>query len=102
MITIANDQKGVGRKRPSQFYKKFPIVLGGHSLPANVFVHVRPVAEIMPIGCEFGAELLVPRKVIGHRINVEEQWLGTLFALDQVDGLVEIKSIGLEIACAEI
>src|SRR6478609_8054112 len=44
----------------------------------------------------------IPRKMIGNRVDIEEERPPSSFATDQIDGAGEVKAVGLETARAEI
>src|SRR3954453_16839052 len=90
-------------------------------LTTQIFVNVRPVAEITPFGREIGTEAEVPREMVLRRIDQQEQRILAALLRDRVRGLVEIERVrveefraersgvekvldagrGLEVACAE-
>src|SRR5438105_13710680 len=73
MIAITYDQKRFSGEFPSQPLQKTPIVVRCHFLTANIFIDLRIIAGIAPLRRKRRAQALVPREMIGDRVNVEEE-----------------------------
>src|ERR1035437_8844719 len=102
MIAIAHDQERLRREFLCQPLQETPVVMRCHPLTTNVFINVRGIAEITPIQCKLGTQARVPGKMIGHGVNVEEERPIAALAFDNFGGLIEIKTISLEVTRAEV
>src|SRR5438270_2290306 len=102
MIAITYDQKRFSGEFPTQPLQKTPIVVRCHFLTANIFIDRWIIAGIAPVGRQLGTQALVPREMIGHRVNVKEERSANALTFDNLNSLIEIKTIGLEVARAKV
>ena len=73
-----------------------------HFLTANIFIDLRIIAEITPAWRKLRAQALVPREMIGDRVNVKEERSSASLAFNNLKSLIEIKTIGLEVTRAKV
>ena len=73
VVAEAHDQEGFRREVALQAIEQRRIILRGHALTAQIFVDIGRVAEIAPVRRQLGPQPAVPGKVIGDRVDEEEQ-----------------------------
>ena len=102
MIAVTHDQERFSREFPRQPRQQRSVVLRRHPLASDILLYVRRIAEVMPVWREFGTQAGVPGEMIGDGVNVEKERPVAALALDDLDSLIEIETVGLEVRGAEV
>src|SRR5262249_57681421 len=82
--------------------KQRGIILRAQRLSPYVFIDIRSIAERAPVRRDFRAIGEVPREMIGGRVDEQEQRTVAMFARDDVDRPVEVKTVALEPARTQV
>src|SRR6516162_6338615 len=98
MVSKPYKQEGVLRKVVRETCEEVGIVVRAHALASNIFVDLRGIAESFPVRRQIRTENRCPGKVVGCRIDEDEQRGAAALAPEHIPGLVEIEPIGLHVA----
>ena len=101
MIAEAHDQEGLVGEVALQPRLERLIVDRAQMLTPQIFVHVRPVAEVLPVGRQIGTEAEVPREMVLRGVDQQEQRVLAARLRDRLRRLVEIERVRIEEIRAE-